>query len=272
MKAPLLHGEADGPAREWVLACLDHSAYANSVTDHAGWFASHPEVGVEVLHVLDPDDHARAAGAGADADVAAQANKIVSRAVGRLREEGVGPISFAARAGRLFDIASAHVTGPIVMGKRGVGSSATRGRLGSQAHAIIRDTELPVCLAPKVFLPIHRALVLLDADLSHRRTLEFVAADFRLAALPLEVAVVARPGEDPDPKVQWARAMLSACSAEIFPLVNTSLDDAAALCMEARGSDMIILSRAVASADLPTQMLRMEERGLWGTRTPVLIS
>jgi hypothetical protein len=269
MRVAINNARGDGPAREWVLACVDNSEYANSVSDHAGWFASHPEVGVDVLHVL---ENSSTGGEVTDPGIAAQGDKIVSRAVSRLREEGVGPIAFETRNGSLFDIASKHDAGPIVMGKRGADSNGGRGRLGSQAHAMVSGSDRPVCLAPKVFLPIHRAFVLLDADLSHRSALEFVAADFRLAALPLDVAVVSKPGQDPDPKVEWARAMLSACSAEIFPLVNTSFDDAVALCMEARGADLMILSRAVAGSDLEAQMLRIEERGLWGTRTPVLIS
>jgi hypothetical protein len=258
---------ADGPAREWVLACVDTSAYANSVTDHSGWFASHPEVGVQVLHVIGSADQVPG-----DRRLAGQPERSVDHAVGRLREAGVGPIAWAVETGSLFDIVSRHKAGPIVMGKRGIGSGERRDRLGRQALAIIRDTERPVCLAPKVFLPIHRALVLLDADMAHRRALEFVASDFRLSALPLNVAVVAKPGEDPAAKIECARDMLSRCSADVFPLVNSSLDEAAALCMDTRGADLLILSRAIASSDLEIEVLRMEERGLWGTRTPVLIS
>jgi hypothetical protein len=165
-----------------------------------------------------------------------------------------------------------HEAGPIVVGKRGAGSESARGRLGSHTNAIIHRSERPVCLAPKLFLPIHRALVVLDADPEHRRALEFVASDFRLSALPLNVAIVAGPGEDPDPKVEWARETLSGCSAEIFPLVNMSIDDAVAICMDLRGADILVLSRTVAACDLEGQVMRMEERGLWGTRTPVLIS
>jgi hypothetical protein len=265
--------KADGEAREWVLACIDNSAYANSVTDHAGWFASHPEIGVDVLHVLDQGGAPQGSGGiGAGAESDPLPDRLINRAIGRLREEGVGPIRAATATGSFVDIAARHEVGPIVVGKRSSGSGSERGPLGSRAKAIINGTEKPVCLAPKLFLPIHRALVVLDADVGHRRALEFVASDFRLAALPLNVAIVARAGEDPDPKVEWARQMLSGCSAEIFPLVSMSIDDAVALCMETRGADLLILSRTVASADLETQVLRMEERGLWGTRTPVLVS
>jgi hypothetical protein len=265
--------EADGRAREWVLACIDNSAYANSVTDHAGWFASHPEVGVELLHVTDEDRPSQAVGdIGAKPDSEVAAHMLINRAISRLREEGVGPISAATRSGPFVEAALRHSAGPIVVGKRGAGSGGEHERLGSHVNAIIQGSEKPVCLAPKLFLPIHRALVVLDADLGHRTALEFVASDFRLSALSLNVAIVAGAGEDPDPKVEWAREALSGSSAEIFPLVNMSIDDAVAVCMELQGADILILSRAVAACDLETQVLRMEERGLWGTRTPVLIS
>jgi nucleotide-binding universal stress UspA family protein len=265
--------EADGAAREWVLACIDNSGHANSVTDHAGWFASHPEVGVDLLHVVDPSQ-APKGGALADrkSSTDALADALIDRAIGRLREEGVGPIRAATGTGSLVEAALRHEAGPIVVGKRGAGSGAERRRLGSHANAIVHRSPQPVCLAPKVFLPIHRALVVLDADVDHRTALEFVASDFRLSALPLNVAIVAGAGEDPDPKVEWARGILSRCSAEIFPLVGMSVDDAVALCMESKGADMLVLSRTVAACDLENQVLRIEERGLWGTRIPVLIS
>lgn len=63
----------------------------------------------------------------------------------------------------------------IVMGKRGVTSERDRRRLGSNVDRMIRAPTSSICLTSKVFLPIVRAVVLLDADLSHRSAVELVA-------------------------------------------------------------------------------------------------
>jgi hypothetical protein len=245
------------PAR--VLACVDHSAYASSVCDHAGWFASHPDVGVEVLHVF-----------SSPAD-AAQADALVDRAVWRLREEGVGPVTSSRVLGSFAEVATRHDAGLIVMGKRGDLSDGARRTLGANVDALVRRCAKPLCLAPKVFLPIHRALVLMDANLSRRAALEFATSDFRLSAMPMDVVVIAGPDEDASPKVEWARTMVATASAEVFSLASDGLDDAVVRYMRSRAADVVIISRAVVAADPEARLRRIEERGLWGTRTPVLI-
>lgn len=40
-----------------VLACIDGSAYANSVCDHAAWMAGRIEAAVEVLNVVEARHH-----------------------------------------------------------------------------------------------------------------------------------------------------------------------------------------------------------------------
>lgn len=251
-----------------VLACIDHSAYANGVCDHAGWFASDPDVGVEVLHVE--------ASAAADPRIPGgprhvSARELVDRSVDRLHEHGVGPLSSAVLAGPFVEVATQRGAAVIVMGKHGEGSAEQRHSLGSNVEAMVRATSTPICLTSKLFLPIHRALVLLDADMSHRKAVEFVASQARLSALPTDIVVVAAPGEDPDPKVAWARSALGEPRGNVLSLVAEGLDDAVAQYMEAGAADLVIVSRDVATPAPETHLNRIEERGLWGNRTPVLI-
>jgi nucleotide-binding universal stress UspA family protein len=161
-----------------VLACVDNSSYANGVCDHAGWFASDPDVGVEVLHVVEGSP-----GNGTQS--------LIDDAVSRVREQGVGPITSAKVEGTFLEVASQWDADIIVMGKRGDDSAADRERLGANIDPMVRATETPVCLTPKVFLPIHRALILLDADITHRRAVEFVKSQARLAGLTMDALIVA---------------------------------------------------------------------------------
>jgi len=249
-----------------VLACVDASDYANSVCDYAAWFASDPDIGVEVLHVAETVDVARAGSRST-----ALTDPVLHRAVQRLREEGVGPISSMRSTGDLVDLAARHEAGLIVMGKRGENSAAERLRLGSNVETMIRGTAKPVCLTSKIFLPIHRAVVLLDADLDHRAAVAMIVSDFRLAPLALDVVVMASSLETAKAKVEWARAQLSGLKANVLPMISDGLDEAVALYMEARAADLVIISRAVVAPDPQDRLARIDQRGLWGARTPVLI-
>lgn len=254
-----------------VLACVDHSAYANSVCDHAGWFASDPDVGVEVLHVVEGAESAPLGSAPNSRDETPCADALVARAVRRLREEGVGPITSAQVPGAFVDVACRRGASVVVMGKRGDLGETERGRLGSSVDAVVRRAPGPVCLTSRYFLPIHRAVVLLDADLTHRAALEFMARDPRMAALPVDVVVVAGQTEDAEPKAAWARSVLGSRSAEIFPLLADGLDDAVADHLQTRAADLIVVSRAVIAPAPQVRLEQIEERGVWGMRTPVLI-
>jgi len=246
-------------AREWVLACVDGSAYSNSVCDHAGWFASDPEVGVDVRHVRE------------NAKATDWTDPLVGRSVGRLRDEGVGPLNGAAMSGPFVEAVVEADADILVMGKRGLAGGGNRRRLGSNVDAVIRRCETPICLVPKVFLPIHRALVMLDANLQNRAALDFVIRDFRLSALPMDVMVVAQPGESADATVEWAGGLLSSVSADIFAITATGLDGAMSQYTQTRSTDLIVLPRAVVAPDPQAQLLRIEEGGLWSTRVPILI-
>jgi nucleotide-binding universal stress UspA family protein len=247
-----------------VLACIDQSAYANGVCDHAGWFASDPDVGVEVLHVDEtPKD-------GAPGGVA-QVERLVEQAVRRLREEGVGPVTSAMTSGSFVDVASRLKADVIVMGKRGERSAAARRGLGSSVEEMVRATTTPICLTSKVFLPIHRVLVLLDADMDHRAAVEFVASQPRLVALPADVVVVAGPGDEPDAKVEWARGILDARRPDVFSLRASGLDEAVTRYLDSRGADLIVVSRAVIAPGPEARLQAIGASSLWGGRTPVLV-
>ena len=252
-----------------VLACIDHSAYANGVCDHAAWFASDPDVGVEVLHV-ETSSGAVPDGEALDRE-RVSTRQLVDRSVARLREEGVGPLSSASVAGSFVEIATQRGAAVIVMGKHGEGSAAERHSLGSNVEAMLRATSTPICLTAKLFLPIHRAVVLLDADTAHRTAVEFVVSQARLSPMPTDIVVVAAPGDDPDPKVTWARSALGEPRGNVLSLVAEGLDDAVAQYMEAGAADLVIVSRAVLTPAPESRLNRIEERGLWGARTPVLV-
>jgi nucleotide-binding universal stress UspA family protein len=251
-----------------VLACVDSSSYVNSVCDHAAWFAGRSDASIEVIQVL--------RGAAADLPVSLAARRTTSSALiehclGRLRDEGVSDARGVQLQGEFIELVASRAPDLLVMGKRGDASESRRRRLGSSVDAMIRATQAPICLTSKLFLPIRRGLILLDADMSHRRAVEFVASHPSFAGLEMDMMVVAAPGDDAGPKLDWAKAALPVRIGDVFAMEADGLDTAASKYIEGRAADLVVVSRAVIAPDPETRLGRIEERGVWGMRTPVVI-
>src|SRR5689334_21873310 len=146
-----------------VLACIDGSAYDGSVCDHAAWLASRMDANVDVMHVI-AEGTRRVPGGPAGSVAYPDPRGVAGRARERLQDSGVAPRRSDIRRGDFCDVAAELGAGMYVMGKRGADSAHDRRRLGSNVECLIRRTEAPICLASLVFLPVNRALVLLDAD------------------------------------------------------------------------------------------------------------
>lgn len=248
-----------------VLACIDRSAYSNSVCDHAAWFAGRLGATIRAVHV-DEDRTAPGTGGGSP-----RARARLAHALDRLHGEGAAAATADEVAGGFAEYVAAQTANMIVMGKRGELSHAQRTDLGSSVEKVIRATATPVCLTSKIFLPITRALVLLDADTTHRRSVEFLASQDGLSDLDMDLVVVQGPGQDARSKLDWARASLPSQEAKAFVLEADGLDDATASYIERAAVDLVIVSRAVLLQDIQGQLQRIEERGVWGIRTPVLV-
>ena len=182
-----------------VLACIDGSAYGASVCDHAAWLAGSTDADILVLHVDEETSGRKAVSPGGKA-----AKALVATAVERLRDHGASRVDGHVVSGPFVEAASALGAEIIVMGKRGSGGEGDPGGLGRQVEGMIRATETTLCFTSKVHLPVHRALALLDADMSHRRSVEVMQAHPGLRELEADLVVVADP-ETAAPKLAWAR-------------------------------------------------------------------
>jgi nucleotide-binding universal stress UspA family protein len=248
-----------------ILACIDRSAYASSVCDHAAWLAAGIEAEVRILHVEQAD-----AGALASPRPPERMDAHVAAAVQRLREDGVARVEGQVVAGGFVDVAVAQGADIIVMGKRGSGSEGDPGGLGSQVEGMIRATETSLCFTSKVHLPVHRALALLDADLSHRRSIEVMRAHPGLRDLESDLVVIADP-EIAAPKLAWARANLPSSNDEAFALPARDIARGLASYMGNHRVDLILISRPVLFSEPSLSLRRMEAEGLWAWRTPVIV-
>jgi len=244
-----------------ILACVDRSAYRDSVCDHAAWLASRMDAPIEVLHARRDDDP----------QPLTRDRRLVQHAQLRLREHGAGDVHGAVRTGDLVELAAQAAPELMVMGKRGSGSEQRPLLLGACVDPVIRRIAAPICLAPKLFLPISRMLVLADASMADTRAVDFVARRPALSGLVASLVVIGDAAGGGERKRDWARARLGDPEAEIFTLATGDLDQAVMRYMETRTSDLIVVSRPVLLPDSQVRLRQLEQDSFWGWRTPVIV-
>lgn len=248
-----------------VLACLDRSAYAASVCDHAAWLAGPLGSAVDVLRVAEP-----ASGDGKPAE------DILEVARERLEHQGVGAGRLLRSEGDFVTAVDRAAVGAdvVVLGKRGERADGRRLTLGSRAEALLRHTEKPLCLVSQIYLPISRALVLIDSDPDHRQAVEVVARWPVLADLDLDIILMGSADDErAAAKLAWAREAIGACEADIFPLDAETPDEASAHYMEDHQVDLIVMSREMLLEPRVAGPggAGLRRRALWGWRTPLFI-
>lgn len=219
-----------------ILACLDGSRYSSAVCDYAAWFGDHLQDAITLLHVDEP--------ARGDADAPAS---ILADAHDRLKHHGVRATASLAPHGRFLEKLAQLAPGAdlVLLGKRGHHATGG-GSLGENVEAAIRRTTTPLCLVSSVFLPVSRALVVLDADPDHRRAVEFVAAHPALAALELDLVVMTNESAPGERKLRWAREKVDGMRAEVFSMSAQDPGQVAMRYAERGGFDLLIVSREAA--------------------------
>ena len=256
------HRQAAFPAGA-LLACLDRSRYAGAVCDYAAWFSGRMQSPIVLLNVQEPGT--LPGQSGEDASPIAWARE-------RLAHEGAEGVTTLAPSGSFAPTLIGLSVGAelILMGKRGR-EADDRSALGSNVEPIVRGTTGPVCLVSQVYLPISRALVILDADLAHKRTVDFVSAQPALRELEMDLVLMDDGRPDAGKKLAWARERLDAHSADVFPMSAAAPAEAVTNYMQNGGFDLLIISREVALADKAASLKRIEPESIWAQRAPVLI-
>jgi hypothetical protein len=147
-----------------VVAALDGSAYLAGVCDHAAWLAGACDAPVDLLLVQEAVQRDAAARSSSQRRTT-RPSAVLADAALRLREQGLDDLATHQVQGR-FDVVAppfADRSRAMVLGRRGRASSRTRpNSVGRNVLPLLRRTVAPICVAPKVFLPIQRAVVLLE--------------------------------------------------------------------------------------------------------------
>lgn len=271
-----------------VLAALDPSVYADSVSDHAAWAASRLQAPLELVHVIDRR-HGAAAGTNLSGSLSlgAQENLLqeladldeqrgrVDQARGRqlldqARErvqQGFGLATQGRqRQGSLVDTLLELEPGVrlFVIGKRGEHADFATGHLGSNLERVVRAVHRPVLVASRAFKAPARFLVAFDGSATTRRCIEMVCASPLLKGLACDVLTVGEANAESEKAMQWALATLREGGFDPAPVFQAGTADAViADVAKARGSDLLVMGayghsriRNLILGSTTTQVLR----------------
>lgn len=202
-----------------ILACIDASAYANSVCDLAAWAAKRLQLPVELLHVVQRSDAAAARhdlsgaiGLGVktslmeelvkleESDARLQVERgrlLLAAGEQRLRDLGVGDLYALHRHGGIVEtIIEREVEARLViMGKRGAGHEFAQDHIGSKIERVVRASDRPILIAPREVEKPRAIVFAYDASPAARRALARLIESPLFAGLPVHI-VMAESDDD----------------------------------------------------------------------------
>ena len=215
-----------------VLACIDASAYATSVCDHAAWASRRLELPVELLHVVQRKDAVAerrdlsgAIGLGVKTDLLEELTRLEAQdaklqvergrallAAGeeRLRQAGaVGARTLHRHGGIVETILEREEDARlVVVGKRGASHEVATDHLGSKVERVVRASARPVLVASRAVEEPRSVVLAYDASPAADRALERLANSPLFAGLPIHVVAVGADDER-------HRGMLGRAGAEL---------------------------------------------------------
>ncbi|MBN9373541.1 MULTISPECIES: universal stress protein [unclassified Hydrogenophaga] len=217
-----------------MLACVDQSAYGQSVSDAATWAARRLQAPMELLHVIDRhprlasgQDHSGAIGLDAQESLLKQlsdedeARTRAAREAGRaylngLRERALAAGAFVVdvrqRHGSL-DTTLAELQDGVrlfVLGRRGASAQDTQRDLGRQLEWVVRSVSKPVLAVPQTFQAPSRVLFAFDGSAVTRQGVRMIAASPLLKGLPVHLLMAGKAQAQGPRQIEEARQALEA--------------------------------------------------------------
>jgi nucleotide-binding universal stress UspA family protein len=250
-----------------VLACVDHSPYAEAVCDFAAWSALRMEAPLSLLHVLDPGPEkgrgsanlSGAIGLGARSDLLEelatldeqrarlakeQGKHLLAAARARVAERGIEGVELRQRHGTLDEalLALDEETRLVVVGKRGATSASAHGHLGRNLERMIQTVTKPVLVAQQEFSPPTSILFAFDGSETALKGVERVGASPLFRGLPLHLVHVGRESPEIASGMKRALGVLEASGFQVTSALLEGSPEEALATYEARmGIDLMIM-------------------------------
>jgi nucleotide-binding universal stress UspA family protein len=198
-----------------IIACIDGSAYADSVCEVSAWISKQTQYTISLLHVVTPhsdmaakSDLSGQIGLGAKSgllkkltEVDEQRGKLeqqkghlmLEHAKEELTAKGIAPPEILHRRGSLVDTLSdlENEAEQIVIGKRGEQAGNASSHLGSNLERVARSLHKPLIVASREIKPVERFLIAYDGSASSNKAVEYAARSPLFAGLECHVLSVA---------------------------------------------------------------------------------
>jgi nucleotide-binding universal stress UspA family protein len=225
-----------------VLACVDHSRYADHVADYAAWAARRLDAPLEFLHVIDShpergagDDHSGTIGINAQESLLARlstedelrarnAREQSRLFLNRLRERaltaGAVRVDVRQRHGALAETVVERAQGVrlLVLGRRGAGADTARQALGHHVEHLVRALNRPILTVTDDFKTPQRVMIAFDGGGVTRRGVEMVAGSPLFRGLSILLLMSGRQSGEMPKSLAWARSTLAAAGFEVTVL------------------------------------------------------
>ena len=196
-----------------ILACIDASAYANSVCHLAAWASKRLELPVELLHVVQRRDAVAARrdlsgaiGLGvktnlmeelvrleeSDAKLQVERGRVLLAAgEQRLHEGGAVQVRALHRHGGIVETILERETEAriVVMGKRGAGHEFASDHIGSKIERVVRASDRPILIASRAVEDPREIVFAYDASRAANRALERLLNSPLFAGLPVHIVM-----------------------------------------------------------------------------------
>jgi nucleotide-binding universal stress UspA family protein len=249
-----------------VLACVDRSHFADSVTDYAAWAAKALSLPLELLHILDrhPElastgDRSGSIGLAAQESLLedlVQDEAVRSRAA---REEGrlfLSVLRQRAIAAGLDNPSTRQRYGELeatlveqqpnvalfVLGRRGASAETTGRDLGRNLERVVRALRKPILVVEEAFHPPSRAMIAFDGSTTTRRGVEFVATSPMFRHVVCDVVIAGEAGRRGAAGLAWAQARLAEAGVTVEALtLPGDPERAIAMGMRERGTDLLVM-------------------------------
>ncbi|MEZ5653141.1 MAG: universal stress protein [Burkholderiaceae bacterium] len=249
-----------------VLACVDRSHFADTVTDYAAWAAQRLGAPLELLHVLDrhaevsrSTDHSGAIGIDAQEQLLSE-----------LSEEDASQSKAAREQGRLFlnrlreRAAAAGVQAPdvrqrhgvlhvtlaereggvrlFVLGRRGESAEHTQRDLGRNVERVARSLHKPILTVTEGFTEPRRVMIAFDGGNVTRQGVSMVAASPLFRGLPVRLLMSGWQSREASKQLDWARKTLEAAGFEApASLIPGDAESVIAKAVRDEAIDMLVM-------------------------------
>jgi nucleotide-binding universal stress UspA family protein len=268
-----------------ILALIDASKYATSVTALSAWVAGRLGLPIEIVHVLGRriasnldlsgslEANARTELLTQMAELDEQHGKLAQQKgrtileAARLEVEARGgQASTKLRHGDLIEALSDLESDAemVVIGKRGEAADFAKMHLGSNLERVVRASKKPVLVAARAYAPFNRFLIAYDGGRSANRAVEYVATSTLLKGMECEILSVGTDTPENRSRLEAPVRVLQDAGFMVHPtLEGGDPEDVIQKHVEARGTGLLVMGayghsriRSLIIGSTTTELLR----------------